>query len=492
MKNNFFLQFTAVFLAIVLLIYGLLVAFLYASTEKHVKDDLEKSLEESSLRLQNDIGTLVSLSEMNLKELLGSQLLMHTLIAEHQVSGMEFLVTDAKGTVLLSTMKEGWGKEFSPESVAFFLENGVGKNFDSDLEGLFDSPVLVQLLSLETEQGGADTRAGIVFIVQPQITQPYLQMILYIFLVVAILLFLILVLVYVFLSQKQLRAWKLLNEAAYSFAEGDFSKRIPEDQAEGLVPLLRAYNQMADRAEKNERIHQTFVSNVSHDLRTPLTTIGGFVQNILEGAVPPEKEKHYLKIILDEVHRLARLVQTLLEMSRMSAGERKYEMVPMDLCELGRITLLSFEERLESKHLEVSFDCEKENIFVLADRDAIQQVIYNLIDNAIKFTPERGNLSLRVRIQGRKALFAVKNSGEGIPEEEISHLFDRFYKSDRSRGLDKKGLGLGLSIVKSIVSAHKEEVWVESLPGAYTEFIFSLPITGAPAKKRGDYIKSDV
>jgi signal transduction histidine kinase len=155
----------------------------------------------------------------------------------------------------------------------------------------------------------------------------------------------------------------------------------------------------------------------------------------------------------------------------------------MDLCELGRITLLSFEAPLEQKRLEVSFDAEPDSIFVFADRDAIQQVIYNLMDNAIKFTPEEGRFAIKVSVQEKKAIFSVENSGDGIPPEELSHLFDRFYKSDRSRGLDKKGMGLGLFIAKSIISAHSEEIWVESQMGRFTRFVFSLPLTNQKGRK---------
>ena len=160
----------------------------------------------------------------------------------------------------------------------------------------------------------------------------------------------------------------------------------------------------------------------------------------------------------------------------MTAGERQYRFAPMDLCELARITLLSFETRLENKELDVGFFCDRDSIKVLADQDAIQQVIYNLIDNAIKFTPQKGSLSLGITLQRQKALFEVRNSGEGIPEEELRHLFDRFYKSDRSRGLDKGGMGLGLFIAKTITAAHGEEIWVESKVGEFTSFHFSLPL----------------
>jgi signal transduction histidine kinase len=303
-------------------------------------------------------------------------------------------------------------------------------------------------------------------------------------LIFALLLILSLCFFFLFSSYRSIvRPMQELNRAAEAFAKGDFSGRISEKGAGEITPLIRAFNQMAEKVEKNESIRQTFVSNVSHDLRTPLTTIGGFVQNMMAGAVSPEQYNRYFKIILDEVNRLSRLVQTLLETSRMTAGERKYDFCPMDLCELGRITLLSFENRLEEKELDVSFESEEDSLFVTADSDAIQQVIYNLLDNAIKFVPNQGKLAIRIFCQEKKVLFSVENSGDGIPQEELSHLFDRFYKSDRSRGLHKKGMGLGLFIVKTVIAAHGEEVWVESSVGNFTRFVFSLPQAHGKTKK---------
>ena len=277
-----------------------------------------------------------------------------------------------------------------------------------------------------------------------------------------------------------LRPLQKLDDAARAFARGDFTRRLSESDSGGITTIFRAYNQMAETVEKNEEIRQTFVSNVSHDLRTPLTTVSGFVQNMLEDNIPRERLPHYYKIILDEVNRLSRLVQTLLETSRLTAGERKYHFAPTDLCELGRLTLLSFEARLEEKRIEVDFSAEEDSLSVYADRDAIQQVIYNLLDNAVTFTPEAGWLSVEITRQEEKAFFAVSNSGEGIPEEELPHLFDRFYKSDRSRSLDKRGMGLGLFIAKTIIGAHGEEIWVESKVGSHTRFVFSLPLAREP------------
>ena len=216
-----------------------------------------------------------------------------------------------------------------------------------------------------------------------------------------------------------------------------------------------------------------------------MTAIGGYAQNMLEERIPPEKQKHYLRVILNETQRLSRMVDTLLEATRIAGGGQKFVKKPVDLCELARVTLLSFETVLEELRAEVSFDARPERLTVSADKDAIQRVMFNLIDNAAKFTPARGEISITIREQDKKALFSIRNTGAGIPPEELPYVFDRFYKSDRSRGLDKRGAGLGLFIAKSIINAHGEEIRVTSRPGEWTEFAFTLPLAKR-SKNRSD------
>jgi len=486
MKNNIFLKYTLAFLAIMILGFSLLSGYLFLETRSYFAREREESLERGAFSLQQSFSNMITLSMKNPNTLLERDraVLRETILSEYRSSGLHILIADATETVILSTLSDVAGVSFSQETVALLNEAAKNRSaVSSTLQGILPQGCLVRAFLLETQINSFNRKDGTVILISDGRGMEYENALLQGFTVAAMMLIVVLLILFLVITANLLRPLRLLNEAATSFAGGDFSKRLSEEEGGEITPLIRAYNQMAEKVEKNESIHQTFISNVSHDLRTPLTTIGGFVQNMQSGAIPPEKQGHYFKIILDEVNRLSRLVQTLLETSRMTAGERKYTMASMDLCELGRITLLSFERRLEEKNLDVSFECEKENLWVTADRDAIQQVIYNLMDNAIKFTPQEGFLGVTVEIQGQKAIFRVKNSGEGIPEEELSHLFDRFYKSDRSRGLDKKGMGLGLFIVKSILSAHGEEVWVESLYGSYTEFFFSLPLA---AGKKGE------
>ena len=288
-----------------------------------------------------------------------------------------------------------------------------------------------------------------------------------------------------FLSHQQVQPLNKVAEAARRFGRGELDTRVevPKSCGEEIVDLANAFNTMADSLEKSEQRRQEFVANVSHELKTPMTTIGGFIDGILDGAIPPEKYEHYLGIIASEVRRLSRLVNSLLEITRIQAGERKFNMESFDIAEMAREILISNEQRIEKKHLDVSFECDNDRMFVYADRDAIYQILYNLCDNAVKFSRDGGAYKISIIAKAGKVYTSVYNEGQGIADDDIDYVFDRFYKSDKSRGLDKTGTGLGLYIAKTIIDAHHEEIWVRSVYGKFCEFVFTLPQTHDP---RGD------
>ena len=196
---------------------------------------------------------------------------------------------------------------------------------------------------------------------------------------------------------------------------------------------------------------------------------------ITSGAIPPEKHDYYLGIISAEVHRLSRLVSQLLDVSRLESGDRKFNFADFDVAEVARIILISFEQKIESKKLDVEFDSEEDKMIAYADKDAIYQVVYNLCHNAIKFSRDGGKFAIRIfRVDSGKIQISVFDEGQTIPKEDICMVFERFYKIDKSRGLDKSGVGLGLYICKTIIDAHGEKIYVESKEGVGTEFCFTL------------------
>ena len=277
-----------------------------------------------------------------------------------------------------------------------------------------------------------------------------------------------------FLTERSVTPLRNMSKAAKKFAQGDFSTRIEVKGRDEIAQLADSFNNMAQQLDKFEDTRKTFLVNVAHDLRTPMTTIGGFVDAIRDGSIPEEKQPYYLTLISDEVKRLSRLVSQLLDISRIEAGDRKFNFVDFDICEMGRMILISFESKLEEKKLDVEFDVEDDNMFVYGDKDAIHQVFYNICHNAIKFSYEGGKYRIRINRLDHKVYVSVYNEGVGMTEEDLPNVFDRFYKSDKSRGLDKTGVGMGMYITKTIINAHQQDIWVKSVYQEYCEFVFTL------------------
>jgi signal transduction histidine kinase len=223
-----------------------------------------------------------------------------------------------------------------------------------------------------------------------------------------------------------------------------------------------------------EEMRRGFIANVSHELRTPMTSISGFIEGILDGTIPPEKQKDYLEIVKEEVMRLNRLVNELLDLARMEAREIHIVTKDFNINELIRRCIIKLESLIMEKNLEIVANFEEEDVFVRADIDAIERVILNLIHNAVKFTPETGIICLSTSIQKDNVLISVADNGIGMEKEELDMIWDRFYKSDKSRSRDKLGTGLGLAIVKNLINEHGQDIWAESEAGRGTTFYFTL------------------
>jgi len=292
-----------------------------------------------------------------------------------------------------------------------------------------------------------------------------------------------------FISERFVAPIKQMRDAAKQFSDGHFDVRITVTGNDEVAELADAFNSMAQSLAELEDMRRSFLANVSHELRTPMTSIVGFVDSILDGAIPPEKHAHYLGVISEEVKRLSRLVTSLLDISRMQAGEKKFNMQTFDVCETARQVLISFEQRIDAKRLDVFFDCDDDNMFVYADPDAIYQTVYNLCENGIKFAKEGGRYGISIKnIAPKKVEVSVFDEGMGIKENELKYVFDRFYKTDKSRGLDKTGVGLGLYIVRTIIEAHGETIHAESEYGSWCKFVFTLPAGEAADKRTKDRI----
>ena len=277
-------------------------------------------------------------------------------------------------------------------------------------------------------------------------------------------------------SLKMTRPLKDMAEAVRKFGHGEYETRVDcTGRCDEVGELAEAFNAMADSIAQAEAKRSEFVANISHELKTPMTTIAGFADGILDGTIPPEREKDYLKVISSETRRLSRLVRKMLDLSRLQSSERVTAQEQFDICEMMLRVLVSLETKINGKHLDVDTQIPEDPVAVWGDPDAITQVCYNLLDNAIKFAYAESTLGISVTTRAGKAYVSVRNRGDTIPPEEIPLVFDRFHKTDRSRSEDRDGVGLGLYIVKTILNSHKENITVTSKDGL-TEFTFTLTL----------------
>lgn len=267
-----------------------------------------------------------------------------------------------------------------------------------------------------------------------------------------------------------------MSNATKSYAQGDFSKRVAVTGHDELAELCVSFNKMASALSTLESSRRSFVANVSHELKTPMTTIGGFIDGMLDGTIPAERHDEYLRIVSDEVKRLSRLVTSMLNLSKIEAGELELKPSEFDVSSLMIDCTLTFEQAIEKKEITVEGFENMGNVSVFADRDMLYQVVYNLVDNAVKFTNNGGTISLFAgENQEGKICIAIQNTGDGVASEEIGKIFERFYKVDKSRSYDVKSAGLGLYLCKTIVEMHKGEIFAESTEGQFTRFTVLLP-----------------
>ena len=288
--------------------------------------------------------------------------------------------------------------------------------------------------------------------------------------------FLLSTLIIYFVSKRMSSPLQAMGTAAEKLAEGDFSQRIEINTEDEIGRVAKIFNGMAEKLETIEENRRSFIAAVAHELRSPLTLIKGFVGGILDGTVEEGESVKYLKIILKETGRLNKLTANLLDLQKMESDQYPIYLQAFDINELIRRTLLKYDEEIERKSLEISLRLQGEKMMVSGDRDAIEQVLTNLLDNSMKFIGEQGFIELISEIHLGKASITVRDNGIGIALEEQQAIWERFYKVDKARDRNKEGTGLGLYIVKKIIDRHGERIQVESEVGKGTVFTFTLPL----------------
>ena len=274
-----------------------------------------------------------------------------------------------------------------------------------------------------------------------------------------------------------------ISEAAQKFGGGDFSVRVADVDGDGEVAdLARTFNAMAANLQRIDLSRGQFMGNIAHELRTPMTTIKGFIDGILDGTIPPEMQNHYLQLVSQETGRLARLVQNMLDLSKLESGEYRVNARMFNIWETLTGVALSAEQRISDGLIELE-GLTMDRVLVYADPDLVHQVVYNLLDNAIKFTPQGGTIRFGVEKLGPEVEISIWNEGQGISPEALPFVFERFYKEDQSRGLHARGAGLGLNICKVLVNLSGGQIRAESQQGEWCRFVFTLPAD--PPNQRG-------
>lgn len=385
-------------------------------------------------------------------------------------------LTDTDGNVLLSVSSSGTG--MIPKQIQDFdpAEAGGEQYLTGDYHGYYSDEVLTMIVPV-TE--GFSTK-GYLLVHKPlsyfEEQQHSIMVCVYITLIVIFVLsFMIFLGIHLFIYLPL----RKITEAAKQYASGNLDYEIPVNSQDEIGYLSASLNYMSTHLKDMEDYQKKFVANVSHDFRSPLTSIKGYIEAIADGTIPVELQGKYLNIILFETERLTDLTRDLLTLNEFDTKDLLLNKESFDLHEMMKQVAASFEGTCTSRKISIELLFASRVLYVHADRSKIQQVLYNLLDNAIKFSNPQSTVTIETTERGEKIFTSVRDYGIGIPKEDLSKIWERFYKSDLSRGKDKKGTGLGLAIVREIIQAHNENINVISTEGVGTEFIFSLPKSDA-------------
>ena len=486
-RSNIFLTYFLMFASIFLITFAVLGTSLIILVNKYAIDEKTNLLRENTQAIAKTVSSTLIVNNMNSEFSHEKEGICESLQVVSNCIDSDVFVCDNEGKIILC--KDRTGIESYYENSMVCGEHESFKVDDNLIQGVLEDGSAYARITLDNKEyfivgsaivapsyyQGTNDVIGSVFAIVESGTTALVTAVMRIFVIVAAICLLAGFIMIWVLTKRMITPLRQMSAAAKRFAVGDFSYRVKITSNDELADLGYAFNDMADALDKLENSRRSFVANVSHELKTPMTSIAGFIDGILDGTIPKEKQDYYLKIVSDEVRRLSRLVVAMLNMSKMESGD--FEMKPKNYNISDQIIhiLLTFEQRIEKKNIEIRGLDNIKPYRVNADTDMIYQVIYNLFDNAVKFTNENGYIEISLREKGEFVEISIKNSGEGIDESELSRVFERFYKVDKSRSLDAKGAGLGLYIVKMMVEMHGGRIKAESNGADEAAFIFTLP-----------------
>lgn len=487
MFRLYFIQ-TSVSVLLCLTIASFAVLFFFLS---FWKNDRLTALNDDALSVAQSVDLYVDEKTYNEnKDVFLQEMYYDIITAVAKSSATEIFISDKDGRIVVCyDMLTHSGKEDSftekciihsvikiPQEIISGVDsaNETCYNFEGSIKGLTNENYLVAATSLEL---CGDNYYIIVMQAESVAFLPYTTEFLRIMIFASLIAITMSCILSIIISYRLVRPLKKITAATKLYSHGDFSVRISaSDVYKELTQLVDSVNKMADNLAVIEESRSSFVANVSHELKTPMTIISGFIDGMLDGTISEEDSEKYLTIVSEEVKRLSRLVVAMLNMSKIEAGKLQLNVSYFAVRDIFIKTLIGFEKYIDDKGITIEGTQSLEDIFIYADETLINQIIYNLLDNAVKFTPENGTITLGLREDKKEAVLTIRNTGRGIAQEDIGLLFDRFYKVDKSRGLDAKSFGMGLYIVKRIIELHGGIINVNSVPGSYAEFEVRIPI----------------
>ncbi len=460
-------------LCIIIFNLAFMMLILSFALNKYIAENKYESLNNACGQVANYITDFSQNDQMNGRPFYG---MLRTV---SEVSDSDIFIADQSGRVIVCGCEEWAEKRICMHSVSLISEDVMKKAESTDglfisTVNIYERPHYVTARAMNNSDG--ERYATIFAAASVSKVNALLSTITRLYVISAIIPIGIMFVCIYAMTYRLTKPLKQMSEAAKAMAKGDFSKRIPVTTDDEIGELATSFNMMTNSLAQLEDMRKSFVANVSHELKTPMTTIGGFIDGILDGTIEQDKQKYYLGIVSAEVKRLSRLVQSMLSMSRLESGEFSLKPELFDLREMLFTIVISQEQRIESKNLQISGLDEMQGLSVTADKDLIHQVVYNLVDNAVKFTDDGGSISFTLKSDGKKAMLGITNTGKGIPEKDLPFIFERFYKVDKSRALGKNSTGLGLYIAKTIITAHGGNISVSSRENEFTSFKITLPI----------------
>ena len=469
MKTTYRRQFTMILCLLVAAILVIGLSFLYLF-DRYAQDHQKQSLDDTAQ-------SVTELVQSYSATYLNSWEFRTNLAVAARASDNDIVICNSEGVVCICMERsncEHLGKRLDSDTVDTLFQGEKAK-LNKAVSTLYGDERMASAIAVLNNDG---SRLCIVVVsVQKAAITALTEKMLRVFLLAALLILVAALLAIPIFTRREARPIQEMAGAARQIAHGNLDVRVPTgNENEELEELAVAFNNMTLALKNSETIRNEFVANISHELKTPMTTIAGYLDGMLDGTIPPEKYRYYMELVSTEARRLSRLVRSMLDISRLrDQGIPADQKTNFDICEAAGQALLCFEQRINQKKLNVEIDMPDEGLTIHAAQDSVTQVLYNLIDNAVKFVNEGGTLSVRIRRHGNSAMISVGNTGKTIPPEELPLVFDRFHKIDKSRSNDRDGWGLGLYIVKTIVLAHGEDVYVTSQDGK-TEFTFSMSL----------------